>query len=97
MILESKNVEYQVIDITEPGKEAEKEFMQLNSTAKDSKYPLPPQIFNEEDYCGVSFFLIKSFLILVIYLILLKSSIFSQLRIMKVLMKLTRWMNWKNF
>ncbi|XP_058809285.1 SH3 domain-binding glutamic acid-rich protein homolog [Phymastichus coffea] len=52
MILESKNVEYQVIDITEPGKEAEKEFMQVNSMAKDSKYPLPPQIFNEEDYCG---------------------------------------------
>jgi glutaredoxin len=53
MILESKNVEYQVIDITEPGKEAEKEFMQLNGVAKDSKYPLPPQIFSEEDYCGV--------------------------------------------
>ena len=55
MILESKNVEYQVIDITEPDKEAEKEFMQANSTARDSKYPLPPQIFNDEDYCGVSF------------------------------------------
>ncbi|XP_014214366.1 SH3 domain-binding glutamic acid-rich protein homolog [Copidosoma floridanum] len=52
MILDSKNVGYQVIDITEPGKEAEKEFMQLNSMAKDSKYPIPPQIFNEEDYCG---------------------------------------------
>ena len=56
MILESKNVEYQVIDITEPGKDQEKEFMQMNSNAKDSKYPLPPQIFNEEDYCGVGFF-----------------------------------------
>lgn len=54
MILESKNVDYQVIDITEPGKEADKEFMQLNSMAKDSKYPLPPQLFNEEDYCGVN-------------------------------------------
>ncbi|OXU17323.1 SH3 domain-binding glutamic acid-rich protein homolog [Nasonia vitripennis] len=52
MILESKNVTYEVIDITEPGKEAEKEYMQLNSVAKDSKYPLPPQIFNDEDYCG---------------------------------------------
>ncbi|XP_011506225.1 PREDICTED: SH3 domain-binding glutamic acid-rich protein homolog isoform X2 [Ceratosolen solmsi marchali] len=52
MILESKNVEYEVIDITEPGKEAEKEFMQLNGMAKESKYPLPPQIFNDEDYCG---------------------------------------------
>lgn len=53
MILDSKNVEYETIDITEPGKEMEKEFMQSNSIVRDSKYPLPPQIFNEEDYCGV--------------------------------------------
>ncbi|CAL7947304.1 unnamed protein product [Xylocopa violacea] len=52
MILDSKNVEYETIDITEPGKEMEKEFMQTNSIARDSKYPLPPQIFNEEEYCG---------------------------------------------
>lgn len=54
MILDSKNVGYEVIDITEPGKEDEKEFMQTMSTARDSKYPLPPQIFNEDDYCGAS-------------------------------------------
>ncbi|XP_066601660.1 SH3 domain-binding glutamic acid-rich protein homolog isoform X1 [Prorops nasuta] len=52
MILDSKNVEYESIDITEPGKEDVKEFMQSNSKARDSKYPLPPQIFNEDDYCG---------------------------------------------
>ncbi|XP_015606124.1 SH3 domain-binding glutamic acid-rich protein homolog [Cephus cinctus] len=52
MILESKNVEYTVIDITEPGKESEKEFMQTHSNAKESKHPLPPQIFNEDEYCG---------------------------------------------
>jgi glutaredoxin len=54
MILDSKNVEYVVVDITEPGKENEKEFMQQNSNAKESKHPLPPQIFNGEEYCGVS-------------------------------------------
>ena len=58
MILESKNVAYEVIDITEPGREDEKEFMQTMSKARDSKYPLPPQIFNEEDYCGVNVFLL---------------------------------------
>ena len=26
--------------------------MQTNSIVRDSKYPLPPQIFNEDDYCG---------------------------------------------
>lgn len=54
MILDSKNIEYVVVDITEPGKENEKEFMQQNSKAKEAKHPLPPQIFNEDDYCGVS-------------------------------------------
>lgn len=54
MILESKNIEYVSVDITEPGNEQEKEFMQQNSKTKDSKFPLPPQLFNEEDYCGVS-------------------------------------------
>jgi glutaredoxin len=54
MILDSKNIEYIVVDITEPGKENEKEFMQQNSKAKEAKYPLPPQIFNGDDYCGVS-------------------------------------------
>lgn len=53
MILDSKSVEYEIIDITEPGKELEKEFMQSNSNARTNKYPLPPQIFNEDDYCGV--------------------------------------------
>ncbi|KAL1131466.1 hypothetical protein AAG570_011083 [Ranatra chinensis] len=52
MILESKNIKYDTIDITEPGKEAEKLFMQEHATAKDSKHPLPPQIFNEDEYCG---------------------------------------------
>lgn len=57
MILDSKNVQYEIIDITEPGKEDSKEYMQANANPKDSKYPLPPQIFNEEDYCGVIDFL----------------------------------------
>nr|BAN21180.1 conserved hypothetical protein [Riptortus pedestris] len=52
MILESKNIDYEAIDITEPGKELDKQFMQDNAKAKDSKHPLPPQIFNEDDYCG---------------------------------------------
>ncbi|XP_065201978.1 SH3 domain-binding glutamic acid-rich protein homolog isoform X2 [Planococcus citri] len=52
MILDSKNIKYNLIDITEPGKEHEKEFMQENSKTRDSKYPLPPQIFNDDHYCG---------------------------------------------
>lgn len=52
MILDSKGIKYEPIDITEPGRELDKQFMQDNAKAKDSKHPLPPQIFNEEDYCG---------------------------------------------
>uniref|UniRef100_A0A0V0G5C5 Uncharacterized protein n=1 Tax=Triatoma dimidiata TaxID=72491 RepID=A0A0V0G5C5_TRIDM len=52
MILESKNIKHISIDITEPGNEADKQFMQDNAKATDSKHPLPPQIFNEQEYCG---------------------------------------------
>lgn len=55
MILESKNIPCEIIDITEPGKESDKEFMQQNSKPRgDQKHPLPPQIFNDDEYCGVS-------------------------------------------
>lgn len=52
MILDSKCIEYVTVDITEPGKEEEKEFMQQKGKARDSKYPLPPQLFNDENFCG---------------------------------------------
>lgn len=56
MILDSKQIVYETIDITEPGREKEKEFMQQNGKVRENlgKYPLPPQIFNDEDFCGVS-------------------------------------------
>lgn len=59
MILDSKNIQYDTVDITEPGKESEKELMQNKSTSNggtvsdpEPRHPLPPQIFNDEDYCG---------------------------------------------
>lgn len=59
MILDSKCIKYDVIDITEPGKESEKEMMQNNSKNRGStvsdpnpKYPLPPQLFYDDEYCG---------------------------------------------
>jgi len=59
MILDSKSIKYDIVDITEPGKESEKELMQTKSTSNggtvsdpDPRHPLPPQIFNAEEYCG---------------------------------------------
>lgn len=59
MILDSKNIKYDLIDITEPDAGNEKEFMQTTATSKgctigdsDPRHPVPPQIFNDSDYCG---------------------------------------------
>lgn len=59
MILESKNIPFNTVDITEPGAQAEKDFMQQKATKKgetvsdtDPRNPLPPQIFNGPEYCG---------------------------------------------
>jgi len=59
MILESKQIPYVLIDITEPQNEKEKDFMQANATAKgetvsdvNPPHPLAPQIFNGQTYCG---------------------------------------------
>lgn len=59
MILDSKNMQYEVIDITEPGRETDKEFMQNKSTSNgatvsdpEPRHALPPQIFNSDEYCG---------------------------------------------
>lgn len=59
MILDSKNIKYEVVDITEPTLLEEKDFMLTNATEKgitvsdtDPRHPLPPQIFNGTDYCG---------------------------------------------
>ena len=60
MILDSRNVKYEVTDIAEPENEEAKDFMQSNSTALGAtvgdgspRHPLPPQIFNNDEYCGV--------------------------------------------
>ena len=56
MILESKNIPYTVVDITDPCNEDAKEYMVSNAVpAEGSKVPLTPQIFNDAEYCGVCF------------------------------------------
>ena len=53
--LESLKIEFETIDISDPTKEEEKKFMRANSQpAQEGKVPLPPQVFKDEDYCGVS-------------------------------------------
>ncbi|XP_049822323.1 SH3 domain-binding glutamic acid-rich protein homolog [Aethina tumida] len=59
LILDSKNIKYDVVDIAEPGSEEDKDFMQNSSTSNGAtisdpnpRHPLPPQIFNDDVYCG---------------------------------------------
>ncbi|KAL7049886.1 hypothetical protein ACKWTF_003898 [Chironomus riparius] len=59
MILDSKNIKYDIVDISEPGKEEEKDYMQTHSTSKggtasdpNPRHPLPPQVFYDSEYCG---------------------------------------------
>lgn len=52
--LESFKIDFENIDISCPNNEEDKKFMRANSKTRDeSTVPLPPQIFNEEEYCGV--------------------------------------------
>ena len=54
-MLDSCAITYELIDITEAGCEDERKFMQETAKAKEGdRNPLPPQIFNNKDYCGVS-------------------------------------------
>lgn len=59
MILDSKSIKYEIVDITEPGKEPVKEMMQEKSISKGGtvgdptpRHALPPQLFFDDDYCG---------------------------------------------
>ena len=61
MIMESMKFEYEVVDIAGPGMDDAKDFMRANSKKKENeRHALPPQIFNGEKYCGVSFYLKNS-------------------------------------
>lgn len=51
--LESLQIPFDRLDISDPCKEEDRKFMRANSKGrKEGATPLPPQIFHEEDYCG---------------------------------------------
>jgi len=53
MILESKRVPFSTIDITDPGSEEAKDYMNANARPKgNNKVPMTPQVFNDAEYCG---------------------------------------------
>jgi hypothetical protein len=52
-VLSSRKISFVEIDISDPSCEAEKKFMREHSRpAGSDTVPLPPQIFNDDVYCG---------------------------------------------
>ncbi|XP_015788971.1 SH3 domain-binding glutamic acid-rich protein homolog [Tetranychus urticae] len=51
-ILDSFRIEYEKIDVTEPGFEAEKQLMKEVCKRRNDQTALPPQFFNDDEYCG---------------------------------------------
>lgn len=52
MILQSIKVPFESIDITEPGKEEDRDFMKEHCKKVDGVCTPPPHFFNEQEYCG---------------------------------------------
>jgi len=53
--LESKKIDHEQIDIGDPNREKDRQFMRENvDSVEKTKTVLPPQIFNDETYVGVS-------------------------------------------
>ena len=51
--LESKDIDFEPVDIADPNRARQKDSMSQKVREKERK-PLPPQIFNDDDYIGVS-------------------------------------------
>ena len=55
MILKSLKIPIEVVDISTPDMEEQRDFMRAGAKKKDGQmHVLPPQIFNGDRYCGVS-------------------------------------------
>ena len=53
-VLTARKIPFEEIDISDPTREAEKQFMRENSPLKEGQtVPMAPQIFNADEYCGV--------------------------------------------
>ena len=56
--LAAKGVEFETVDISDPSHSDDRKFMRVNAKAPQGKTPLPPQVFFDDDYCGVSEFVL---------------------------------------
>ena len=59
MILKSLGIQMDLVDISAPGMDDQRDLMRASAKKKEGqRHALPPQIFNGEKYCGVGYFFI---------------------------------------
>ena len=57
MILKSLGIQMDLVDISAPGMDDQRDMMRASAKKKEGqRHALPPQIFNGEKYCGVGYF-----------------------------------------
>ena len=55
-VLESCHISFEEVDISDPAQSDQKSFMWQNGKAKGNQAkPVPPQVFNDDKYCGVCY------------------------------------------
>ncbi len=54
-VLSGHKLELKVIDVSDPANEQEKQLMIESSQPNAKGLILPPQIFKDDEYCGVSY------------------------------------------
>ena len=55
-VLDSCHISFEEIDVSDPAFSDQKTFMWQNGTPKGNQAkPVPPQVFNDDQYCGVFF------------------------------------------
>ena len=54
-VLTSLKIQHEVVDVLDPRNDERLKFMHANATVqKGKRKAVPPQVFNGEEYCGVS-------------------------------------------
>ncbi|ELU05269.1 hypothetical protein CAPTEDRAFT_127118, partial [Capitella teleta] len=52
-VLDTRKIAFEEVDVASPENETEKQFMRDNAEPEEGKnFVLPPQIFNDQVYCG---------------------------------------------
>ena len=52
-LFEGKKINHEIIDISNPSKVDDRDFMKSNAKVNNGNHALPPQVFNDEEHVAV--------------------------------------------